>query len=330
MKLKFSCLLILLLLLGSGCAAKEYETAFFAMDTYMTIRAYGPHAEAACTEAERAVFDLENRISRTRETSDVARLNAAGEAQVSPETLAVLRQAKESCIPGVFDITIAAVSDLWGIGTENACVPAPEALEAARATVGIDNLSLSDDGTARLSNGAQLDLGGVGKGVAADLCAEALRTNGVESALAYLGGNIYALGSKPDGSAWTVGIADPDTPAAYLATIAVRDTSVVTTGDYERFFMENGVRYHHVFDPSTGEPARSGLRSVTVVSENSALADAHSTALFVMGLEKGLAYCAENQLDAVFITDDRQVYVTEGLLSSFTFCGEEAGYVLAS
>lgn len=321
------------LLLCAGCgAAKEYSTAFFAMDTYMTMQSYGPHAEDAMAQAEQAVFALENQISRTRENTDISRLNAAdGEpAAVSAEVYQLLADSQALCVPGVFDVTIAAVADLWGIHTENSRIPSPEEIAAALQTVGSGHLTLLADGTARLDRGTKIDLGAVGKGFAADRCAAILRENGVESGLIFLGGNIYAVGEKPDGSAWTIGVADPDVPSSYIATVEVRDTSVVTTGDYERYFMQDGVRYHHVLDPATGAPARSGLRSVTVVHENSTLADARSTTLFVLGLEKGLQFCAENGLDAIFITENKEVYVTEGLRSRFSFCGEEAGYVLAS
>lgn len=326
-------LLALLLLVCAGCGrVQSAETAFFAMDTYMVIEARGRDAEKAAAEAERSVFALENLISRTRKNTDIARLNAAGGAEVtvSPETMALLRQAKELAVPGAFDPTIAAVSDLWGINTDGARVPSQEEIDAARATVSIDNLILTGEDRARLRNGARLDLGGIGKGMAADRCAEILRARGIESAMITLGGNVYALGEKADGSAWTIGIADPDGGASFIATLAVKDTSVVTTGDYERYFLRDGVRYHHVFDPATGAPARSGLRSVTVINRDSTLADARSTALFVLGLEKGLQYCEENGLQAVFITEEREIYVTEGLRDSFTFLGKEAGYVMAA
>lgn len=324
--------LLALLLLCAGCGApKEYEAGFFAMDTYMSIRTYDRNPEEAVTAAERAVFELEGQISRTRETAGVARLNAAGGAAVElpADTLAILRQAKELTVPGVFDVTICAVGDLWGINTEASRIPTQDEIDAALATVSSENLTFPADGQAQLLNGARLDLGAVGKGIAADRCVQALVQNGVENALVYLGGNIYALGGKPDGSAWSIGIADPDDPGSYVATLDVRDTSVVTTGDYERYFIQDGVRYHHVINPATGAPARSGLRSVTVVNGSSTLADARSTTLFVLGLEDGLRYCAENGLDAVFITESKQIYVTEGLRGCFTFRGEEAGYVLA-
>ena len=326
-------LLALLALACAGCGrVQSAETAFFAMDTYMVIEARGRDAEKAAAEAEQSVFALENLISRTRENTDIARLNGAegAEVTVSPETMALLRQAKALAVPGVFDPTIAAVSDLWGINTDGARVPSQEEIDGARATVSIDNLILTGEDRARLRNGARLDLGGIGKGMAADRCAEILRARGIESAMITLGGNIYALGEKADGSPWKIGIADPDGGASFIATLAVKDTSVVTTGDYERYFLRDGVRYHHVFDPATGAPARSGLRSVTVVNRDSTLADARSTALFVLGLEKGLQYCEENGLQAVFITEEREIYVTEGLRDSFTFLGKEAGYVMAA
>lgn len=326
-------LLMLIVLLCTGCGQqREYETNFFAMDTYMTIRAYGGRSGNAAIEAEQSVFALENLISRTRENTDIARLNAAGGevVEVSPETFEILRKTKELSIPGVFDPTIAAVGNLWGINTDAAHVPMQSEIDEALATVSMDNLVLLENNRVQLLNNAQIDLGGIGKGIATDRCAEILRKNGVTSATILLGGNVYALGEKPNGDAWTIAIADPDGGAFYLAELNVTDTSVVTTGDYERYFMQDGVRYHHVFDPTTGAPARSGLRSVTVVNESAALADARSTALFVLGLEKGLQYCAENDLQAVFITEEREVYVTEGLRDCFIFLGGGAGYVMGS
>ena len=151
--------------------------------------------------------------------------------------------------------------------------------------------------------------------------------------LATLGGNIGAYGENPvrDSGNWVVGIADPDNNADYLATVEVRGLSVVTSGDYERYFEQDGKRYHHIFDPATGYPADSGLRSVTVIDEASTRADALTTALFVMGLEEGMAFCAANDIAAVFVTADKQVHVTDkvGAVCTFTFLGEEKGYTHA-
>ena len=145
-----------------------------------------------------------------------------------------------------------------------------------------------------------------------------------------LGGNIYAVGTN-EGKDWNIGIADPDEPTDTVAAVAVHDLSVVTSGDYERYFEQDGVRYHHIFDPKTGYPAASGLRSVTVIDENSTRADALTTALFVMGADKGLAYCEENGIAAVFVTADKQVFTTSRVadVCTFTFTGEDKGYTYA-
>ena len=159
-----------------------------------------------------------------------------------------------------------------------------------------------------------------------------LDPSSLEGGLLELSGNISCFGRKQGGSTvWTVGVADPDTSSELMATLKLENACAVTTGDYERYFEENGVRYHHVFDPETGYPADTGLRSVTVVMDyaDGGLADGYSTALFVMGLDEGLDFCAAHGLSAVFITDDKTVYVTDALRDAFTLTGEEAGFALA-
>lgn len=134
-----------------------------------------------------------------------------------------------------------------------------------------------------------------------------------------------------EGKDWNIGIADPDDSTDTIAAVAVHDLSVVTSGDYERYFEQDGVRYHHIFDPKTGYPAASGLRSVTVIDANSTRADALTTALFVMGADKGRAYCEENGIAAVFVTADKQVFTTSRVadVCTFTFTGEDKGYTYA-
>ena len=166
-----------------------------------------------------------------------------------------------------------------------------------------------------LTNGAQLDLGGIAKGYAAGRVRTILREAGVTSAIISLGGNVAAVGKKPDGSAWTVGLQDPDRPEAYFGTVSIEDACVVTSGAYQRYFEENGVCYHHILDPHTGCPAESGVKSVSVVVQDDTLADALSTALFVMGLDAGAELWNSSGLsfEAVFVTDDNTVWITPGL-----------------
>lgn len=331
-----------LLLILTGCAAKpsSYTADFFAMDTFMSITAYGADEDAAREAAfacEQQVNSLEPALSRTREDSDLYRLNHADGAvcTVSDETYAAIEAAVQyaELTGGAFDPTMAVLTDLWGIGTEQAHVPAQSEIDAALAKVGYENIVLLGDNQVQLKNGAQIDLGGIGKGFATDAVADVLAgqsEEAVSGALVQLGGNIGAFGENParEGGGWSIGVADPDDNADFIATVEVRDQSVVTSGDYERFFEQDGKRYHHIFDPATGYPADTGLRSVTVIDENSTRADALTTALFVMGLDKGMEFCAENAIAAVFVTSDKQVYTTDAVASAcaYTFLGEDKGY----
>ena len=308
----------------AGCGTSETTAStqdFYAMDTAMNITAYGKHAQDAINESIQYINALEQDISRTNEDSDVYAINhAEGETvTVSAQTADVLDRALELAeqTDGYFDPTIAPLSDLWGIGTENAAVPAQADIDAALALVDYTKVTL--DGTeVTIPAGMEIDLGGIGKGYAADHVAQILKDAGVEHATISLGGNVYAVGSKDRGIPWSVGITDPDEPGSWFAALKVSDTSVVTSGDYERYFEQDGKRYCHIFDPETGYPAETDLRSVTIVSANSTQADACTTALFVMGLERAQQYCEEQGIEAVFVCRDHTVYVTDGLKDSFS------------
>lgn len=334
MKRFFAALLPLFLL--CSCTPKEYSADFFAMDTFMSVRVQGGAAQTLAAQCEQKVNELEKLLSRTREDSPIYQINASSSRAVPVLAAAYLQDAValSSWTEGRFDPTVAALTDLWGIGTDAARVPAQNEIDEALLRVGTANIEIgsldgSDTWEVTLKNGAQIDLGGIAKGIAADECADILRQADA-SGLLMLGGNIYAVGSN-EGKAWMVGIADPDQNADYIATVAVENLSVVTSGDYERYFEQDGKRYHHIFDPRTGYPADSGLRSVTVIDERSTMADALTTALFVMGLEDGMEFCAENGIAAVFITTDKQVHTTARVqeICTFTFDGESKGYTYA-
>lgn len=318
------CALFLLAALAACGAPASASTDFFAMDTFMTLTAWaGSESEAKETLAasEQEINRLSNALSRQVAASSLAELNAADGRTVTLDADAyrALEKAVEyaALTGGAFDPTTAPLSDLWGIGTDGAAVPAQDAIDAALTHVGYQNIELLGSNQARLKNGAQVDLGGIGKGYATDAVA-ALCGDG--TMLAQLGGNIGAFGPNPnrEDGLWSIGLANPDSSADYIASVLVQDQSVVTSGDYERYFIEDGVRYHHIFDPRTGYPAQTGLRAVTVVDEESTRADALTTALFVMGLDEGLSFCAAHDVAAVFITDERKIYVTDKLRGQVT------------
>lgn len=336
MKKKFAAGILGTLLLLAGCAPASSESDFYAMDTIMVVTAYDNNEDAAKSarvEIEQHINALDQLMSRQRKESNLSQLNAAGGAVVTVDH--ELYEAIETALyyaeltDGAYDPTTAPLSDLWGIGTESQRVPTQAEIDAVLPKVGWQNIKLLGEDKIQLKNGAQIDLGGIGKGWAANDTAAICKTAGdTLRVLAQLGGNIIGIGENPnnkDGE-WVIGIANPDNSADYVATISITNESVVTSGDYERYFEQDGKRYHHIFDPKTGYPANSGLRSVTVVDPDSARADALTTALFVMGLDKGMKFCEQNDVKAVFITADKQIVPTENVKAQYVFQGEQAGY----
>lgn len=304
-------LLCLAALLG-GCAAPVQSREFYAMDTVMNFTVSG--SKAAADAAENEIYRLDALLSAQNAASELAAANR-GEQPVSTETAALVQRALALAAEtgGAYDPTVYPLMQAWGFAGGNPRVPADAELEALLKDTGWEHVSVTGTDIS-MPDGFALDLGGIGKGYAAGRCKEVLKEHGVTSALLNLGGNVSALGCKPDGSAWTVAIEDPDGDS-YLGTLSVVDRCVVTSGGYQRYFEQDGIRYWHILDPLTGKPARSGMRSVTVVSEDDTLADALSTALFVMGPERAAAFWRSHraEFEAVWLTDEGTLFVTEGL-----------------
>ena len=325
--------LALCLLLGAGCAASpedtnsEYSEYLMAMDTLMTLTAYGPQAEEGVTQARTVITALEGLLSVTDKDSEVWAINHSGGASVTvqADTAALLDLYLDLAqkTGGALDPTIYPVLRAWGFTTDQKRVPG--AGELAGLLERVDYTAVKWDGeTVALPDGMELDFGSVAKGYAGQKAAEALRAAGVTSALLDLGGNIQTVGSH-DGQPWRIGITDPEDPQSYLAVVTVEDEAVVTSGGYQRYFEENGVRYWHILDPATGQPARSGLSSVTIIGSDGGLCDGLSTALFVLGLEGAADYWRQwGGFEAVLITDEGQVWITEGLEDRFALTGTYA------
>jgi thiamine biosynthesis lipoprotein len=260
------------------------------------------------------------------ENSDISKLNSmAGicSVKISPETFEVIDKAAmfSDISNGAFDITAAPVIKCWGIMSPHQQVPSEsEILELVKL---VDyrcvktNKNKLEAGLEK--KGQMADLGGIAKGYAADRIIEIYRKNNISSAFVNLGGNVMVLGTKQDGSFWRVGIQDPRGELnEIIGFIELKDKTVVTSGDYQRFFIADGVRYHHIIDPQTGYPARSGLISATVVTDRSINADALSTAVFILGADKGIKMLnGIKNTDAVLISEDGIVFVTAGLRDSF-------------
>ena len=316
----FAFLLAPLLLLPYGCApAQPLERTFFAMDTVMTLRLYQGGDGSLLDQAEARVRELEGLWSVTDGTSEISTLNHDGSAELSPETAELLGAALDMCrrTDGALDISTYPVLRAWGFTTGEYSVPGGEAIAALLPLVDYGRVAL-EAGAAALPPGMEIDLGSVAKGYTGDALAALLKQGGAASALLDLGGNIQAVGSKPDGSPWRVAIRDP-AGDGNIGVVEVVDQVVVTSGGYERYFEEDGVRYWHIIDPATGWPARSGLTSVTVVGESGLLCDGLSTALFVMGREGALEHWRQHRdFEAVLVSEDGSVTITAGLEGRFT------------
>ncbi len=315
---------------GSGGDVVDY--ASFEVEVMATVvRATVPvtpgEPSAALAHAE-AVFDVfrdvDERVSEWREGSPLTAINrAAGAAPVPvPDDLfALVTRGVEigELTGGAFDVTWAALWGLWDFRAVEPRVPSTEEIAERVALVDYRRVELEDGDTGgaptvRLpEKGMAIGLGGIAKGYALEQSARVLRSRGVESFLLVAGGQVVAAGGKGDG-AWRVGIRDPRGPREDLfALLSLHDGSLSTSGDYERYFVLDGVRYHHVLDPRTGRPSR-GVRSATVVADDPVLADALSTALMVLGVEKSLALVESLAGVEVALVDDRgELFVTPGL-----------------
>ena len=317
------CIFTLLLLLLTGCTSKPAQQQFFAMDTVMSITAYGKSAEDAVTAAVARVNQLEGLLSRTRTNSEITRLYLAAPQPVaiSPDTLRVLTLATEwhKKTGGAFDVTIAPVTTAWGFGGSGEYqVPDAEKLSELLTMVDGSGLILTENTAALPKKGMEMDLGGIAKGYAASQAEQVLRNAGVEHALLDLGRNITLIGTKPDGNPWRVAVQDPANGSGTVGVLSLQDCSAVTSGGYQRYFELDGVIYHHIIDPRTGYPAHSGLISATVVCADSTLADLLSTAVFVLGEDAALdLWRTEGGFELILVTDDSRVVVTNGLSERF-------------
>lgn len=300
---------------------ESFQTEFL-MDTFVSIRAVGPNPEYAIQAAFREMQRIESLMSRHIADSDVSRINqGAGEepVKVSEETFHVIEEAINcsSLTGGAFDITIGPLMDVWDFGSEDVAVPDAEAIEEACSLVGWELVELdSVNKTVRLPvEGMSIDLGGVAKGYAAQEGARILREHGITHGLIDAGGNIVTVGLRSDGEPWRIGIRDPrgesieDTIGPKLSVV---DSAVATSGDYERFFIHNGKRYHHILHPETGMPVDT-VMSVTVMAEDSLHADMLSTAVFVLGPDEGIKLVEGlDGISAMIVANDGNTVFSKG------------------
>ncbi|MDO4280386.1 MAG: FAD:protein FMN transferase [Peptococcaceae bacterium] len=304
-------------------AADESQSKeLYAMDTVMTLTAYGPNATKALDDAAADIERLDALFSISSGNGDIKALNDNKSADLSKDSRVLLKRALEIAkdTGGLFDVTIEPVMEAWGFPTKDFRVPEDSELSELLSHVDYKQVQLDDDGHATIPADVEIDLGGIAKGYTSSQVMDIFKEDGVTSGIISLGGNVQALGVKPDGSLWRVGIQDPADTANILGTVEVEDKCVITSGGYQRYFEENGVHYHHIIDPRTGYPANNGLTSVSIVSDDGTLADGLSTSLFIMGKDDAIKFWQKHkdEFDAILVDDDGNVTITEGLEGTFT------------
>ena len=295
------------------------ESELFALDTVITLKVYGSRRAEVLKKLEAKITELDNLLSTGKEDSEVSRLNKSGQAVLSDTSVALLKKSLElnKKTGGLFDITVYPLMELWGFPTKNYKVPSEKEINSVLKNIGANKIIFNEN-THEVSfknKGMKIDFGGIGKGYITDELVKILNDEKVESAIINLGGNVFGLNKKPDGSLWNVAIRDPDEPEEYMLAIRIENSAVITSGGYERYFEENGVRYHHILDPRTGKPSNKGLKSVSIVSKDGTLADTLSTSLFIMGEDEAIKYWKENgnAFDIILLTDDNRLLVSEGI-----------------
>lgn len=341
-------LLFVLVLVIAGCSDKQKEESKVNKDpyskqelllgTYVQIRIYDDGKEEVLDKAFDRIKELGDKITVNEEGSEIDAVNEkAGiePVKVSDDVYTLLKKAYEYSQDsnGGFDMAIGPITQLWHIGFDDARKPSQEEIDQALKLVDYHKVVLNDDEkTAYLEEkGMELDLGAIAKGYITDEVVKVLEDNGVTTAIIDLGGNVYVLGHSPRGEDedWNVGIQDPNKARnTVIGTVKERDKTLVTSGIYERYLKVNGETYHHLFDPKTGYPFDNDIAGVTIITNKSIDGDGLSTAVFSMGVKKGLEYVEGlKDVDAIFVTKEDKVYVSKDIAETFVL-GEDSGYTM--
>lgn len=315
------------------CACTNDEPVqkqIFAMDTVMNLTAYGKNASDGINAAVGVINSLNDVLDPDNEGSYTYQINHAegNDIIVTPQVNEMLSTALSvyNLSGGALDLSVYPIYEAWGeFKDETGRIPSDDELKELRKNLGFGKTEINAfEGEAnfsvRMPSGTQISFGAVAKGCAAKYAIDAMRKNGVTSGIVSLGGNVQTLGTKPNGENWTVAVEDPNNTGAYVGTLSVGETAIVTSGSYQRYFTgSDGTKYHHLIDPSTGKPVDNDLVSVTIVCEDGTLADCLSTAMFILGQSAALQYWRDNGgFDMIMITKDNEVLCTTGLIEVFT------------
>ena len=336
-RLTISLLLIFSLTILGGCSKDNKSTEPLSrsevlMGTVVTVSLYDSNDEAILDKVFNKVKDLESILSINENGTLVDEINE--EAGIKPvkvddDTYNIVKKGIEysNLSNGLFDISVGPIVKLWNIGLPEARVPSQEEIDEKLPLIGYSDIEIDDTNKTIFlkRKGMMIDLGGIAKGYTADVISNILTEEGVKSAIINLGGNVFAHGRKVNGDDWKIGIQNPFTErGGIIGTITTSNKSVVTSGIYERYIEQDGVKYHHILSPFTGYPYDNEIAGITIVSDKSVDGDSLSTSVFAMGVEKGMEFVNTlDGIDAIFITKDYKVYITDGLKSIFTLTNSD-------
>ena len=326
--LRTLCLVLCLIFLVplTACQREErQEKNFFLMDTPITVTLYTDKktAERIFADCREILHELDALWSRTKSDSDIGRFNAAENSlELDSRTASLILQAMDITqkTGGAFDITVAPIVNLWQASEEKGTLPTSDEMLSALELVGTQNITLTSNTLTKSKEDVQIDLGGIGKGAAISALISYLEESDAHGGLVSFGSNVAVFGSKPDQKPFRIALKNPKAEDGYAGVLNLQAGQILSvSGDYERYYTINGEKYHHILNPQTGYPAQSGLCSVAVICSDGALADALSTALFVMGEEKARAFYESKVYDfeAVFIDENGNVITTTGLTNVF-------------
>lgn len=328
-------IVILLVSLLFGCSNKNItpiSKSNFYLGTIVTIKIYDKADDEIFEKVFNRIKEIENKMSINVNESEVISINknsGINYVNVSNDTFKVIEKGLyySELSKGYFDITIGPLVKLWNIGSEDARVPTAEEINEKIKKVNYKNVLLDKKNKEVFlrDTGMIIDLGGIAKGYAADEIKKILTQNGIKHAIINLGGNVYTIGSKPENSKWKIGIQNPiENRGQYLGIVKVKDKSVVTSGVYERYLEVDGKRYHHILNPYTGYPVENDLLAVSIISDKSIDGDGLSTSIFALGLKDGKKLVESLKgVDAIFITKDKEIYITSGLIDNFDLVNKE-------
>ena len=325
-------LLIVLLVSCNKQSAKESEV-IFALDTVISIECTGKASKKAIEESSDYISKAESQLSRTLPSSEIYQLNRDGlKLNISDISLNLINQAfyYNYFTNGAFDITIAPISDLWGFTKDKFQVPAIDKINNLLPSIGMEHISVKNKDI-YLDEGAKIDLGGIAKGLLAQEIKKIYQNNQIDSGYVNLGGDLLVYKNNPDHQEWTVGIQNPnkESESQTIGNVKLTNSYIFTSGNYQRYFEDNGKKYHHIINPKTGFPADNELVSVTIISKadgnNGIMCDALSTGLFILGKEKSINLYKEHQnmFDMILITNQNEVLISKGIKDIFILTDNE-------